>query len=275
MRDSDCVEFLQWCLPQLNLRWAGFRKVRGTVCKRIKRRLLELGLEDLEGYRLRLAEDPKEWARLDSFCRIPISRFYRDRGLFERLRVELLPALAAAAKDRGAGEIRCWSAGCASGEEVYSLKIAWEQGGKARFPEIGLSILGTDVDETMLRRAKAGCYGRGSLKDLPQDLWDLCFVAQDNLLCLRPNFHDGIDLELQDIRNAWPEGIFDLILCRNLVFTYFAPPQQVKLLAELGRRLRAGGYLILGSHEKLPAGTVGYEALDDGGPIYRKLPLMP
>jgi chemotaxis protein methyltransferase CheR len=271
MRDSDCVEFLQWCLPQLNLRWAGFRKVRGTVCKRISRRLRELELEDLEAYRLRLAEDPKEWARLDSFCRIPISRFYRDRGLFDRLRNELLPVLAAAAKDRGVQGIRCWSAGCASGEEVYSLKIAWEEGGIAQFPEIGLSILGTDADETMIRRAKAGCYGRGSLKDLPKDLWDRCFIAQDDLLCVRPDFRDGIELKLQDIRNAWPDRIFDLILCRNLVFTYFTPALQLRVLGELSRRLRAGGYLILGSHEKLPAGTVGYEAHEEDGPIYRKL----
>ncbi len=67
MKDSDCVEFLQWALPRLNMRWAGFRKVRRQVCKRIGRRLAELGLTSLKQYRNRLESDPAEWSKLSVF----------------------------------------------------------------------------------------------------------------------------------------------------------------------------------------------------------------
>ena len=86
MNDADCVEFLQWALPRLRMRWAGFRKVRGQVCKRIGRRLKELGLGDIDAYRSYLDKHSEEWEILDGLCRITISRFHRDRKVFECLR---------------------------------------------------------------------------------------------------------------------------------------------------------------------------------------------
>ena len=126
LSDEECVAFLQYALPRLNLRWAGFRKVRGQVNKRLKRRIKELGLEGLTAYRSYLEEDPEEWRRLDEFCRITISRFYRDRGVFQLLQDRVLPELAERAADEGRSVIRVWSAGCASGEEVYTLRILWD-----------------------------------------------------------------------------------------------------------------------------------------------------
>ncbi|MEE8226367.1 MAG: CheR family methyltransferase, partial [Kiloniellales bacterium] len=125
MRDEDCVRFLQWCLPPLGLRWAGYRRVRRTVCKRIERRRRELGLADAAAYRACLIADPGEWTRLDALCRISISRFYRDRAVFDHLVCDVLPNLATKAGRRADTALRCWSAGCASGEEPYSLAIAW------------------------------------------------------------------------------------------------------------------------------------------------------
>ena len=82
MRNEECVLFLQWALPQLNLRWKGFRRVRQQVCKRIQRRLKELELPDFNAYRFYLKTHPEEWLVLDSYCQITISRFYRDRDVF-------------------------------------------------------------------------------------------------------------------------------------------------------------------------------------------------
>jgi len=96
MRDQECVEFLQWCLPRLRLRWAGFRKVRRQVCRRIRTRMEELGLRDLEAYREHLEAHADEWPLLDGLCRITISRLYRDGGLFDFLGAKGLPALAEA-----------------------------------------------------------------------------------------------------------------------------------------------------------------------------------
>ena len=114
MRDSRCVEFLQWALPRLRMRWPGFRRVRRQVCKRIDGRLRELGLDNTAAYQEYLENNPAEWHVLDDFCRISISRFYRDRSVFDCLRDDVLPNLAARAAALGERQLRCWSAGCAS-----------------------------------------------------------------------------------------------------------------------------------------------------------------
>ena len=168
MEDQACVAFLHWCLPRLELRWPGYRKVRRLVGKRLNRRLAELGLADLSAYRTFLVSAPAEWARLDALCRIPISRFYRDRGAFNVIAGELLPEIAATASARPDGAVKCWSAGCASGEEPYTLVIAWRFCVADAWPGLGFSVIATDADETVIERAKVACYGRSSLKDLPQ-----------------------------------------------------------------------------------------------------------
>jgi chemotaxis protein methyltransferase CheR len=270
MQDRDCVEFLQWCLPRLALRWPGYRKVRRTVRKRLGRRLRELGLADLDAYRGYLHDHPEEWRRIDVFCRIPISRFYRDSGVFDRLGGQVLPELAAAARARGDGRVRCWSAGCASGEEAYSLKLAWERRVRPGFPEISLESLGTEVDAGLLARAEHACYPAGSLKDLPQGWREDAFSRDGELFCLRKAFKQGIRFQQQDIRDGLPAGRFDLICCRNLVFTYFAAPLQKRLLDEIAGALRHDGYLVIGAHEALPETASPFSPLAAGLPIYRK-----
>jgi chemotaxis protein methyltransferase CheR len=83
IRDPDGVQFLQWGLPRLHLRWPGFRKVRRQVYKRLNRRMLDLQLSGLDEYRVYLENHPTEWAILDTLCWISISRFYRDKGVFQ------------------------------------------------------------------------------------------------------------------------------------------------------------------------------------------------
>lgn len=85
MRNSDCIQFLRWAMPRLGLQWAGHPKVRGQMSKRLHRRLNELGLPTVDHYRSRPAGDPAEWAILDGLCHITISRFYRDKPVFDVL----------------------------------------------------------------------------------------------------------------------------------------------------------------------------------------------
>src|SRR3954452_12622522 len=110
MDDAGMVAFLQWALPRLGLRWPGYRRVRATVRKRLNRRLRDLDLPGLAEYRRHLDAHPGEWAVLGEICRIAISRFYRDRALFDHLRRVVLPELARLVEGRGAAELRCWSA---------------------------------------------------------------------------------------------------------------------------------------------------------------------
>lgn len=257
MAHRDCTAFLQWALPQLRLRWPGYRKVRGLVCKRLAHRLRELGLADLAQYRVRVAGDALERERLAALCRIPISRFYRDRGVFDALRDAVLPALAARAAGRGERTLRAWSAGCASGEEPYSLAIAWRLAVAPRFPGTALAVLATDAEPELLARAERGCYRSSSLKDLPGEWLPLAFERAGELWCVRGELRRGVGFARQDIRAEMPAGPFDLVLCRNLAFTYFDAPGQEETAARLAARLAPGGFLVLGCHEKLPAAVAG------------------
>ena len=253
MPDCECVDFLQWALPQMGFRWLGFRKVRGQVCKRITRRRAELGLPTLAAYRQYLGSEPGEWKVLDGLCRITISRFGRDRAVFERLATEILPRLLDGQRAGDPETVRIWSAGCGAGEEPYSLAVLAGRQGTTGRPGAELAIVATDADEHQIDRASTAIYPASSLRELSSEIRDRAFskVGSDAFQ-LRATWRMGIEFSVQDLRWNMPEGPFDLILCRNLVFTYFDIELQSRILRALIGRLTAGGYLVIGSHEELP-----------------------
>jgi chemotaxis protein methyltransferase CheR len=257
MKDEQCVQFLQWALPQLHMRWPGFRKVRTQVCKRVGRRLRDLGLADIKKYQAYLEKHPDEWVRLDPLCRITISRFYRDKGVFAAMEHKVLPSLAHGVCERGDNVLRIWSAGCGSGEEPYTVAALWAIELQAHFPEVSIDIVATDADPNMIRRARDACYKFGSLKDLPESWRDRAFSQEDDAYCLKPDYKHNIEFLEQDIRQEQPKGRFDLVLCRNLAFTYFDDAVQLKVLRSIVAAMRDGAALVLGVHEKLPEEVQG------------------
>jgi chemotaxis protein methyltransferase CheR len=252
------------------MRWPGYRKVRRQVCKRVVRRLDELGLADTFAYRTYLETHPDEWRELDELCHIPISRFYRDRAVFEHLGQNVLPHLAETAAARSSDRIRAWSAGCGAGEEPYTLAILWRLSLRRQFPDVTLQILATDVDHTQLARALAACYPYGSLEQLPAAWIEAAFEQRAGRYCLRPEFQAGVEFQQQDIRLQRPQGTFDMVLCRNVVFTYFAQELQLEIAIALHNLLVPGGVLVLGIHEALPPGIAGLQLLEPRLRVYRR-----
>jgi chemotaxis protein methyltransferase CheR len=252
--DGDCVDLLRWALPQLGLRWAGFRGLHHQVCKRIARRRAELGTPDLTSYRRRLERDPAEWELFRRMCIVTISRFYRDREVWAALREDVLPALAERALRAGGDpEVRCWSAGCASGEEPYTLALVWRLDVGVRYPAVRLRVLGTELDERLLARARVGEYRPSSVKELPPGWVERAFEPRRGAVRLRRELRDDVELRQGDLRAAVPEGPFDLISCRNVVFTYFDEGSQRATLARLLGVLSDGGALVVGKGESIPA----------------------
>lgn len=270
MKDAEGVQFLQWCLPQLQLRWPGYRKVRRQVYKRIQRRLQSLDLPSLTDYRIYLEVHPKEWAVLDSSCWIPISRFYRDKSVFQFLEQEVLPSLARQGLAQGESILRCWSVGCAAGEEPYSVVLLWKLVLETPFPNLRLVVLATDVDAEAIARAQRACYPPSSLRDLP-DSWRMRgFDQTPDGSSLKPEFRDPVTFKTQDIRETAPEETFHMILCRYVAFTYFDEVLQERTLRTLVERLRKGGALVIGNRETLPKGEFGLIPWSEKEGVYRR-----
>jgi chemotaxis protein methyltransferase CheR len=267
--DEDCTAFLQWALPRIELHWPGFRKVRRQVCKRLRARMRDLGVDNYSAYRARLEADPSEWRIFDECCHITISRFFRDRGIFDAVRRIVLPDIAARARREGrAAEV--WSAGCASGEEPYTVKILWDIEIADACPGVALSIVATDVDDAMLARAHEGCFELTSLHELQQSLIEQGFDWVGARYCVKPEHRAGIEFLDQDLRTEMPSRHFDLILCRYVAFTYFTEPLQRKVLAGMLERLRPQGYLVIGTHEHLPGDIPELAALRGAPQIFQK-----
>jgi chemotaxis protein methyltransferase CheR len=255
MTRAESVSFLEWALPRLRRRSRGYENVRGQVEKRIKRRIVSLGLSGFSEYRARLEEDPDEWSVLDGLCGVTISRFYRDRRVWDTLREEAIPTLVVDVIAAGERRLRAWSVGCASGEEPYTLSILWTLALAERYPELSLDVVATDVDEDVLERARVAVYESGSLRELPQRSLEDAFDPHEGAYRLREPFRTPVEFRKADLRGALPDGPFHLLLCRNVVFTYFDEELQRETLVRLLTRLVPGGAFVVAPHEKLPPGA--------------------
>lgn len=257
MIDAEFTAFFAGVTRALGLRALGYRRTRGSVRRRLSRRLRELGLENLTDYQRYLGAHAAEWSWLDACCRITISRFGRDGAVFDGLLQVYLPELAAAAEGLGRTNLRLWSAGCASGEEAYSLSIVWHVALAHRFPTLALEVLGTDAEPTVLERARRAEYPAASLGELPERFREAAFTPLAARWLVNRRYRDGVRFEEADLRKATVEGYFDLICCRNLAFTYFDESVQQQVARTLARALMPGGILVVGRGEQLPDGAPG------------------
>jgi len=258
MKDQECVDFLRKVLPRQSMRWPGFKKVRNQVCKRVQRRIHQLQLHDARAYLEYLETHPDEWLTLNQYCQITISRFNRDKHVFMTLEQSVLPYLARIALHNKKNRLSCWSVGCASGEEPYTLTLLWHFKLQRCFPALEFCVLATDTNRHTLHRAEQACYPPSSLKELPDTWRSNAFDFDDIHYCLHPQYRQQVTFLDQDIRDGLPEETFNLIMCRNLVFTYFDDTLQKIILNHLWDKLDDGGVLVIGAHETLPAGYTGF-----------------
>jgi len=231
----------------------------------------ELELPGLAAYEQYLENRPDEWIVFDTMCRITITRFYRDRKVWDTLRATILTSLARSAVDNGDNEVRCWSAGCGSGEEPFTLQMAWQLNIQPRMStRIPLRIVATDSNRSLFDRAGKGAYAGGSLRHLPPEWIGVAFDPTGNDFTIQKSITENVEFLEQDIRQKMPDGMFRLVLCRNLVFTYFGKTLQNELTDQIAQRLHGEGFLIIGVHESLPAGTKGFLPVEGARGIYQR-----
>lgn len=240
-------EFLKEVAPCLGLQWRPFQR-RG-VKRKVERRIIELGCSRFDEYLLKVQKDPEEKSHLSKILTVTISRFFRDREVFHVLETSVLPAIL---KNREKGDLNVWSIGCASGEEPCSVSLLWKEKFEKDFPEVRLSILATDIDEKMLRRAEEGRYKRSSLRETSQEILENCFKKEDGFFTLNPPVKKSVEFKRHDILREELFPGMDIIFCRNLAFTYFSKESQIEVLKKIASSLKERGYLVTGKDESLP-----------------------
>lgn len=253
------------------------RRERGLDCsqykpsflkRRLAVRLRARGVESYSAYTPLL--DEAEYDRLFDALTINLTHFFRDATTYAAVRDQVLRPMLGAKERRGQRRFQAWSAGCASGEEPYSLGILLHQLLGPRIADWQIRILATDLDERRLEQARAGVYGPFSFRGTQWPDLDRFFVATGEGYAVVPEVKALVRFRRHDLISEGPPGRYDLILCRN-VLIYFTRAQQMRLLAGFHRALKAEGVLILGKTEILPAEVAGlFETVDLREHIYRK-----
>ena len=241
-------------LDHFGLSWRGYRKVRKGVKKRISRHMRQLGCHTMEDYLHVLDNNPEIIKDVDRLMTVSISRFFRDRHLWEVMEEKIIPDITTQYQEK----VRVWSAGCALGQEAYSLKILWSMLAKKfeQFPQ--LQLWATDINPDYLIKARKGIYARSALKEVPEEIKKAYFHAskdKSNYL-IAAQAKEGIIWEIYDpITQPPPVKKFQLIFLRNNLLTYYRQEIKEPAFHKVMEGLTDGGFLIIGNHEKLPFQT--------------------
>jgi len=241
-------EFLKEAAPLFGLQRRPFQR-RG-VKRKVERRIAEVGFSHFEEYLLKVQKDPEEQDHLSKILTVTISRFFRDREVFDFLENFIIPTIIKNRKEKD--EFKIWSIGCASGEEPYSFLLLWKEKFEKNFPQIHLSILATDINEKLLERAKEGRYKKSSLKEVPKEVLKSYFNIENGFYILDRSIQESVGFKKHDIIHEEPFSGMDIVLCRNLAFTYFSKECQMNVLKKIARSLNKEGYLVIGKDEFPP-----------------------
>jgi chemotaxis methyl-accepting protein methylase len=243
----DFDQFIREVAPLLDLQWRRFK--RGGIKRKVERRISELGLPHFEDYLSKIESDPEERNHLSQILTVTITRFFRDKKVFDILENSIIPSIAGR---RGWGDFKIWSIGCANGEEPYSLAILWKEKFERIFPKIRPTIFATDINGTLLERAKGGRYKKSSLKEVSEEALQRFFKIESGLYALDRSIRESVEFRRHDIIHEESFSGMDIVFCRNLAFTYFSKEGEISVLKKIFNSLKHDGYLIIGWDELLP-----------------------
>jgi len=242
---------------------------RSTLTRRVERRMQMLGIERYLDYVDHLEVHPEEFGFLFDMVLINVTEFFRDPQSWERLAEDVLPQILSNAGDR---PIRAWSAGCASGEEAYTLAIVLAEAlGTKDFQE-RVKIYATDVDEDSLGTARLGNYGEKDLALLTPEIRERYFepVNGSPVFSFRKDLRRSVIFGRHDLTNDAPISRLDLLICRN-VLMYFNAEAQARVLTRFHFGLAERGFLFLGKAETLLTQSQAFAPVDLKHRIFAKV----
>jgi len=236
-------EFSEFC--------EGIRRLTGIDLTLYKRAQMERRIRTFAGRRAAtslddylqvLAADREQLEQFLDRVTINVSQLWRNPEQFARLADHVIPELAAE------GRLRCWSAGCSYGAEAFTVAAI----ARTVAPDARIEVHGTDIDRRMVERAREGVFSADDARSVPRDQLGRWFERlDDGGHRARPELRAVTRFETGDLlRDSFPAGRYDLVLCRNVVI-YFTEDVRDRLHARLVETLRPGGYLMIGSSERV------------------------
>src|SRR3989440_8891861 len=238
-----------------------------TILRRISRRIAVTHCSTMHDYLDYLKAYPQEVGELVKAFLINVTQFFRDSDAFTYLKSEILPKLIARGLERD-HTLRVWAAGCATGEEAYSLAMFITDLLGPELSEWSIKIFATDVDEVAINFARRGLYSENLLKDLPAGYKDHFFERADHGYRISKMLRQMIIFGQQNLSRSAPFPHIDLVLCRN-VLIYFTPELQEYVLNQFAYSLANGGYLFLGKAKTVRTVKAFYELINKRWKVYR------
>ncbi len=231
---------------------------RPSLMRRFEKRMQAVDAKSYDDYKDYLEMHPDEYEELFNTILINVTEFFRDQEPWVLLARDVLPAIIEAT---GEGPIRVWSAGCASGEEPYTVAmLLCEALGDDAFRERA-KIYATDVDHHALAQAREALFTPKQVENVPPELREKYFPQVDHSYQFRNDVRRTVIFGRNDLNQDPPISRVDLLICRNTLM-YFAPVAQERILANFHFALQPGGYLMAGKAEALQSRTHLFEAYD-------------
>jgi chemotaxis protein methyltransferase CheR len=237
--------------------------------RRVAIRLRATGIATYSEYLRNLINNPAEYDRLFETLCINVSEFFRDPEVWPKVARALRQIIEE--KKKNHNPFLCvWSAGCADGEEPYTIAILLKEILGAETADFRIEIAGTDVDEKSLKTAARGVYGKEFIKNVDKALLAKYFEAEGFEFRVKKELRQLVNFYYLDLTSEEHKKNVDIVFCRN-VFIYFDRSLQEQLLMKFWRSLKSGGYLVMGKSETLISEAKHiFEEIDLDARLYRK-----
>jgi two-component system CheB/CheR fusion protein len=246
---------------------------RGTVVRRLERRLQATGSRTYRDYMRFLDAHPEEYEKLAEYLTIKVSGFFRSPYTFQQVAKLVLPELVSYKESHGEGSLRFWSTACARGEEPYSIAILLADFLGQRRGDFEISIYATDISREALKEVERGIYSSTDLENVPDSIRESYFIPRGESYEVRADIRQMVSFFNFDLTSTIAQSPqeLDCIFCCN-VLIYLQPPLQERVVSRLYDSLATPGYLILGEVETLPASLMGkLDCLDSKAKIFKKV----
>ncbi|MEO6282378.1 MAG: chemotaxis protein CheB [Dyadobacter sp.] len=242
--EQHLVEIIEMINQQLPLDFSDYKQ--STILRRIKRRAASNNFGELESYIEFVKANPQELEALAKDFLISVTGFFRDTEAFNFIETQVIPAIIKALEPQQ--ELRMWVAGCATGEEAYSLAMLISEQLGDKINDCVVKIFATDIDNGALAHAGKGMYHSGIMGNVSKDRLERFFLLEGDKYRVKPELRKMVIFAQHDLVKNPPYCNMHFVSCRNLLI-YMTPALQKKIYLMLLFGLRQHGYLFLGSSE--------------------------